>query len=85
MEYNYNVIILSTASTAHIIIVITYLVHFPRFKLKRMITDPRPETIFPGGRSRVYRRHEITGQWILEQCEDQGSLWAGSDLRMQFN
>ena len=53
--------------------------------MKRMISDPRPETIFPGGRSRVYRRHEITGQWILEQYQDDQSLWAGSDLRMQFN
>ena len=59
--------------------------HFLRSKMKRMITDPRPETIFPGGRSRVYRRNEITGQWILEQCEDDQNLWAGSDLRVQFN
>ena len=69
----------------HKLLVLTRCYISPRSKLKRMITDPRPETIFPGGRSRVYRRNEITGQWILEQWEDEQSLWAGSDLRMQFN
>jgi len=63
-----------------------------RAGFRRMISDPKPlETLFPGGRSRVYSRNEITGQWILEmeeQTEDMknnSSSWGANDFRMQFN
>ena len=50
-----------------------------------MISDPRPETLFPGGQSRAYTRHQITGQWILNQSDTASGLWSSPDLRMQFN
>ena len=56
-----------------------------------MISDPAPDTLFPGGRPRLYTRNAITGQWILEmtseagQGETGGGLWAGADLRIQFS
>ena len=63
-----------------------------RANFRRMISDPQPmETLFPGGRSRVYKRHEITGQWILEleDAPDAGNTctqpWGANDFRMQFN
>ena len=28
-----------------------------RAKLRRMISDPAPDTLFPGARARVYTRH----------------------------
>ena len=61
-----------------------------RSKFRRMISDPAPDTVFPGGRPRVYTRNAITGQWILEMTgegeeADTRGLWAGADLRIQFS
>jgi len=64
-----------------------------RSKFRRMISDPKPmDTIFPGGRPRLYTRNAITGQWILEMVGDEpsedpnsNSLWSSADLRIQFN
>ena len=66
-----------------------------RANFRRMISDPRPmDTLFPGGRSRVYKRHEITGQWILEMDDSSDASsnsacdmkpWGANDFRMQFN
>lgn len=62
-----------------------------RSKFRRMISDPAPDTLFPGGRARLYTRNAITGQWILEMTseggpgETAGGLWAGADLRIQFS
>jgi len=66
-----------------------------RANFRRMISDPRPmETLFPGGRSRVYTRNEITGQWILELTDSPTTTqertenlqpWGVNDFRMQFN
>ena len=61
-----------------------------RAKLRRMISDPAPDTLFPGARARVYTRNAITGQWILEMGDTEadtssGGMWAGADLRIQFN
>jgi len=66
-----------------------------RANFRRMISDPQPlETLFPGGRSRVYQRNEITGQWSLELEDLSGSAtnksspirpWGVQDFRMQFN
>ena len=61
-----------------------------RSKFRRMISDPAPDTLFPGGRPRLYTRNAITGQWILELTtegpgETGGGLWAGADLRIQFS
>ena len=61
-----------------------------RSKFRRMISDPAPDTLFPGGRARLYTRNAITGQWILEMTSEggpgeAGGLWAGADLRIQFS
>ena len=61
-----------------------------RSKFRRMISDPAPDTLFPGGRPRLYTRNAITGQWILEMGDTEadtssGGMWAGADLRIQFN
>ena len=63
-----------------------------RSKFRRMISDPAPDTLFPGARPRLYTRNAITGQWILEMTTegdtgetDTRGLWAGADLRIQFS
>eukprot|EP00092_Neocalanus_flemingeri_P071761 GFUD01088222.1.p1 GENE.GFUD01088222.1~~GFUD01088222.1.p1 ORF type:complete len:338 (+),score=87.59 GFUD01088222.1:223-1236(+) len=66
-----------------------------RANFRRMISDPRPmESLFPGGRNRVYERNEITGQWILElegisengsKISSESKPWGVNDFRMQFN
>ena len=51
-----------------------------------MVTDPRPmESLFPGGRPRLYSRHQLTGQWALESTQAEQAGWLGADLRLQFN
>ena len=57
-----------------------------RAGFRRMVTDPRPmESLFPGGRPRLYTRHQLTGQWALESTQAEQAGWLGADLRLQFN
>jgi len=56
--------ILKHCSTSPMVEPPTFCDHM-RANFKRMITDPKPlDTIFPGGKSRQYKREKETGKWL---------------------